>query len=263
MENNMDKVTTFEERHEELKSQISASRDGLTEVQKNNLELSLTTDHGTPYFKIKNFVGNAQVTPFQKYKQFLLELRSREEVIENLLMNVAKQEAAIEVIEEALEGSLSPARSKQTQFELITNKNDLVKIHRRIKQAYEERTNFMNALDEMHLNGEDVLSDGTPFSKALSDPALSDMLEAEHWRFRLGKQAALDLITTGRIGTGNMEAISMMEEKDAIAALHIAINWSTRIQVALDQMQADTTTELTARGSFSLALDEGAKKELS
>lgn len=252
-------LTTFEERLEKARSALVSDQKDLSERQKEWLNFSLTVDHGTPYFKIKHFVGDAQITPYQKYKQLLLEIRSREEIVENLLMNIAKQEAQIEIIYEDMNELTSPARVKLKEFELITNKNDLLKLHRRLKQAYEERRYFLKALEEMYETGEAYLSDGTDLKDAVLDEDLSHKLEAEHWVHRLGKQAALDLISMGKIGTGNMDAITMMPKDDQVEALTVAIDWATRVDHALGQIQEKAVKEL-ANTKFSLDLVQNRKE---
>jgi hypothetical protein len=259
MENNMDNITTIEERLEKARQRLVTDVSDLNEKQIELLKFSAEVDHGTPYFKIKHFVGDAQITPYQKYKQFLLEIRGREEVIENLLMNIAKQEAVIEVTFEEMNELTSPAKIKLKEFELITNKNDLLKIHRRLEQAYTERRNFIAALEEMYTTGEAYLPDGTDLKDAIVNEDLSLKLEEDHWIQRLGKQAALDLLSSGKIGTGNMDAISMMNQDQAIAALDVAVDWATRVNSAMEQIQSAKIKEL-ANKQFSLNLIDTPKE---
>lgn len=58
------------------------------------LELSLATDYGTPLYKIRHFVGDAQITRYAKYKQLMLELRAREEIIEQTLVTIEKKQGS-------------------------------------------------------------------------------------------------------------------------------------------------------------------------
>lgn len=250
-----DPITTSEERELELRARLSPDHSTLDEGKKKLLDFALSYDHGTPYFKVKHFVGDAQVTAYAKYKQFILELRTREEIIENFLMNIAKQEATIEVTYEELREQNTPARVKLKEFELITNKNDLNKLHRRLEQAYRERDHFFNAIQEMYDTGEAYLPDGTDLKDAINDPVKDYALEAEHWRYRLGKQAALDILSTGKIGSGNMDAISMMNEEDAVSSLNIALNWAIRVENAMGQLHTSALKSLTNK-PFSLDITE-------
>jgi hypothetical protein len=259
MENNMDNITSLEERLEAARQKLVTDTSDLNDKQLDLLKFSLELDHGTPYFKIKHFVGDAQITPYQKYKQFLLEIRSREEVVENLLMNIAKQEAQIEVIQEEMQELTSPAKIKLKEFDLVTNKNDLLKLHRRLAQCYAERKNYIMAVEEMYKTGEAFLPDGTDLKDAVLDEELSAKLEAEHWVQRLGKQAALDLMAMGKIGTGNMDAISQMDTDSAVAALTVAVDWATRVDNALGQIQSAKIKELSNK-QFSIELLDTPKE---
>ena len=253
-------MTSAKERYDELLSEMKSTTGGLDDQSKDILDLALHTDHNTPYFKIQHFVGDAQLTPYAKYRQFLLEIRSREEIIENLLMNIAKQEALIEVVQEELAEATTPARAKLKEFDLITNRNDLIKIHRRLSSAYAERENFLRAVREMYETGEAFLADGTDLKEVMNNPELSEKHERDLWRNRLGKQAALDIITTGKIGTGNMDAITMMGEDDAVYALNVAMDWSIRVNTALASMENAIVKELSDGKDFDLKLNSPAVK---
>jgi hypothetical protein len=164
-------------------------------------------------------------------------------VLENFLMNIAKQEAQIEVIHEEMAEITSPAKMKLKEFELITNKNDLIKMHRRLKQAYAERLSFIKALEEMYESGEAYLPDGTDLKDAVLDEELCLKLEKEHWIQRLGKQ----------------DAISMMDTDNAVAALDVAVDWATRVNSAMEQIQSSKIKELSNK-QFSIELIDTPKE---
>jgi hypothetical protein len=75
----------------------------------------------------------------------------------------------------------------------------------------------------------------------------------------LGKQAALDLLSSGKIGTGNMDAISMMNQDQAVAALDVAVDWATRVNSAMEQIQATKIKELSNK-QFSIGLIDNPKE---
>jgi hypothetical protein len=223
----------------------------LTPRKKDLLDLAMKTDHGTPLFKIRHFVGDAQITRYAKYKQLLLEIRSREEIIEQTIVSVEKFKARAEEAQEQLDIETSPARKKMLAWEVTSLTNDVAKTERRLAMAYKERGLFIEALDEMYKDGTAYLEDGTDLADAIKDDELSDQLEAEHWTYRLGKQAALDLIATGHIGTGNLEAISMMNEDQALTTLRLALTYSNGLQKALGIMEKSVVDEIES-GKLSL-----------
>jgi hypothetical protein len=212
-------------------------RSTLSEQDKDLLDLALSLDHGTPLYKVRHFVGDAQITSYAKYKQLMLELRSREEIIEQAIVNVEKNKAQVELAKENLEVADSPAKKRLAELDVISNENDLAKTERRLAMAYKERDNFLTVLKEMYHTGEAYLADGTDLKDAMTDENLGEWLEAEHWRYRLGKQAALDIIAYGHVGTGNLEAISMMDEAQAADTLQLAITYSHGVKSALGMLE--------------------------
>ena len=156
----------------------------------------------------------------------MLELRSREEIIEQTLVTLEKNKAHVEEIKESLLNVQSEAVKQSLLWDLTSHINDIAKTERRLKMAYTERGHYFSALNEMYQTGEAYLEDGTDLRLSLTDPELAEKLEAEHWVYRLGKQAALDLIAYGHIGTGNLEAITMLNEEQAIRTLEIAMTYS-------------------------------------
>lgn len=236
---------------------ISASdKSELTERQNELVNLAMKLDHGTPYFKIKHFVGDSQITAFAKYKQFLLELRGREEVIEHTLVQIARQEMDIEILKEELEVAATPAQIKRKEFELVTNQNDLLKMHRRLRTAYRERDDYVKAIEEMYASGEAFMPDGTDLKDVVLDPEKSEQMEAQHWVYRLGKQAALDMISFGKIGTGNMDAISQLDTEDQVEAFKIALSWTHRVNGAMREIETEVTKELLSNEKYSIELGE-------
>lgn len=225
--------------------QFSTDRSTLSERDSELLDLALKIDHGTPLFKIRHFVGDAQITSFAKYKQMMLELRSREEIIEQAIVNVEKNKAQIALAEENLALADSPAKRRLAELDLISNQNDLLKTERRLAMAYKERDNFITILNEMYATGEAYLADGTDLKDVMLDDARLEELEAQHWTYRLGKQAALDIIAYGHVGTGNLEAISMMSEQQAAETLKLAITWSHGVKTALGELEEDVIKALS------------------
>lgn len=152
-------------------------------------------------------------------------------------MTIETNRAQIELARENLESADSPAKTKLAQLELTSTINDLMKTERRLEMAYSERDKFLTVLKEMYETGEAILPDGTDLRDAVQDEYMSEFLEAEHWKYRLGKQAALDIIAYGNIGTGNLEAISMMSEKQAAETLSLALSWSHGVKSALGSIE--------------------------
>ena len=216
----------------------------LSEREKEFLNFAVRLEHGTPTFKIRHFVGDAQITAYAKYKQIMLELRSREELIETMIMNVSKLKAEASLIEKQYEFADEDARSV-LEWDIKIKQNEVVKTERRLALAYDERRKYLTVLHEMYANGEAYLEDGTDMKDACLDPVRSEDLERQHWIHRLGKQAAMDMISYGHIGTGNLEAISMMDESTAVETLRLAITFSHGVKSALGSIEQGVLKAIT------------------
>ena len=73
-------------------SEINSDVSMLTEDEKKLIKLSMNKEWTNPKFKLRWFVGQAQITPFAKFRQWLLEIKSKEESIENMEYELAKLE---------------------------------------------------------------------------------------------------------------------------------------------------------------------------
>jgi len=67
------------------------------------MEISENMSFALPKYKAYNFVGGAQITPYAKLKQWLLELRGREDAVQHLEYTVRKAELEIQMDEESKE----------------------------------------------------------------------------------------------------------------------------------------------------------------
>ena len=60
----------------------------------------------------------------------------------------------------------------------------------------------------------------------------------------MGKQAAMDVYTTGKIGTGNLDSIAMMREDDQFATLNVAMQYSGLLSAGIAKIQNELKPHL-------------------
>ena len=70
-------------------------------------------------------------------------------------------------------------------------------------------------------------------TKILEDKELESMEEHKYWIARMGKQSAIDLLTTGRIQAGNLESILQMAPEDQAAVTDLAMTYSTAVNKSI------------------------------
>jgi hypothetical protein len=215
---------------------INSDVSNYTPEQKEILKYSVNRNWGTPVFKMDNFIGNAQYSSFGKLRQFMLELKTREDMVSQMEHGIEKIKLEIELIEEYKSQTSSVAQNKLHDLEIKEKYRNLDNAKNLLTMTYEERDKFMLLITRFNESPEGVLPDGRRIIDIMGDHEEEERLEAELWVNRLGQQAANDLLFYGHVGTGNMEAIGQLAPEDQIKAIECAvektITTSQRLEIA-------------------------------
>jgi hypothetical protein len=185
------------------------------------LDIAEDISFSLPKFKADNFVGGAQITPYAKLKQWLIELRQREDIVEHLEYLLRKKEIDIELEHEKIEFITEPLRKELVELSIKDMHIDLRKYQRNLKDAYKERQVFIDLVKEFIVSDDAKLGNGMTLMDVFGNEQLEDKFEKEYWSVRMAKQAMLDMISYGRVGTGNLDSILMMspEQQKEVMAL--------------------------------------------
>ena len=169
----------------------------------NATDILSVVQKGMSDFQIKNFVVNAQLTPIKQLHQAAMEIDVREENIRKGNFEEKKQNLKIQIIKQRMERAEDPLEKAELELELHLLEEKLVNVAKeQVRMEYELKS-FYEVIDffNEHYNIEEMLE-------------MKDTLEIDYWVKRLSKQAALDLVSTGRISNGNLS--SMMDMPDEI-----------------------------------------------
>ena len=219
------------------------------------LEKAESVSFALPKYKAENFVGGAQITPYAKLKQWLLELRGREDIVEHLEYTVKKQELEIQIQEESKEFITDPKRKQLIDLTIADMNIDLRKFKRNLKDAYIERQGFVDLIKDF-LNSEDAkLPDGSNLIDVIGNKELEHKYEHEYWTVRMAKQAMLDMVAYGRIGTGNLDSILMMEPEQQKQVLSLASSYTVFIDKNMNQLMSNATMD-------NFSIEESLRKQL-
>jgi len=186
------------------------------------IQFSLTKSNATPRFKLKYFVGGAQLTPYATLKQWLMELRAREESVNSIELKHRKALLEVKLEEEKLEYAASETQKELIQLEIDDKKNDVVRYKRQLRDYISERNDVIILIKEFCDSEYGKLPDGTPLMEVFGNKELEEKLEHEYWTVRMAKQAALDVMFYGRVNEGNMDAILMMDPNQQRQVLQLA-----------------------------------------
>lgn len=219
---------------------ILTETNNLSDKDINLLNLVVKKEFGTPKFKIDHFIGNAQFTTYAKFRQFMIELRTREEMLEDMELLAEKYQTQADLEEEMKDNAKSKIQKKLHDIEIRKNIQDKNRVLRRLDAAYKERQKYLDLINSMIDSGEALLPDGKSMLEIYGNEEEQERLEKEYWTERLGRQAALDMISYGRIGAGNMEAILQLDPDHQYETMQYAILFSTQKQIEINSMQQRT-----------------------
>ena len=217
----------------------------LTEDEKKLIKLSMNKEWTNPKFKLRWFVGQAQITPFAKFRQWLLEIKSKEESIENMEYELAKLDLEKDRFIRIRDTSTDDLDRRGAEIELWNNERMMYTTKRRLQDWYLERQHLIDLLNEFLASDESKLKDGSGRTYMdIINTDEEDTFEAEIWTNRLAKQAACDMMFYGRINSGNMDAILSMSPEQQADTLALAINFGTQLQQYTNQIQRQVDKEL-------------------
>jgi len=219
------------------------------------MQISENMSFALPKYKAYNFVGGAQITPYAKLKQWLLELRGREDAVQHLEYTVRKAELEIQIDEESKEFITETKRREMIDLTVADKHIDLRKFKRNLRDAYRERQSFIELIKEFLETEEAVLPDGTKLIDVFGNPQLEEKYEHEYWTVRMAKQAMLDMISYGRIGTGNLDSILMMDPDQQKQVLSLASAYTISLDKNINHLMTQATTN-------NFSIEESLKNQL-
>lgn len=229
--------------HSDINSDVSM----LSEESKELVKKALNKEWTNPKYKLRWFVGQAQITPFAKMRQWLLEIKSKEESIENMEYEIAKTEVEFDRFKRMRDQAHDDLDRRLAEIEMWNTERLMYMSKRRIQDWYLERQNLLDLLQEFLASDEALIPDGTGRTYMdVLDTAEEDIYEAEYWTNRLAKQAATDMLFYGRVNSGNMDAILMMPPAQQAETLALTVNYATQLQTYQQnlQLQADQKLKL-------------------
>jgi hypothetical protein len=195
-------------------------------------------------FQSRYFVVNSQVTDYRRVRQALLEIETRLAAKKQIIRDCKRSEVQLKIKERdhALE-------SKDLEKELILLDIDQLQYDisvytKKLRIVEEELDQFAKLIIEIVPN----------FTELEKYKVHNDELEREYWIYRMAKQASVDMVTTGRIGAGNLDSIAMMAPEDQALTIGSALLNSKKLTAGINRIEEAINTNNNLLGSNFLGL---------
>ena len=191
-------------------------------------------DFGMTHEQIKNFVVNSHVTDKRKLRQTLTEISTRNHERKKLFLDIERKKITIEELEAKLEIEDDPYRRRLMQCDIDEFKLDIGRFKISVHQSSNELQAFMDWVNKKYDSMEELIEAAQ----------YNEEEERKYWVARMGKQAAMDVYCTGRIGIGNLDSIAMMREEDQFATLNIAMQYSGLLNAGIGKIQNELKPQM-------------------
>jgi hypothetical protein len=234
------------------KKKISTDVSLIPKKSQELIEFSYNNYWSTPKFKLKWFVGQAEFTPFHIVRQYLLELRAREDSLELQEYELKKIEIELKVVMRDRDAATDDLVKELLDLEISKKTNGIASTRTRVKDLYIERQFFLELVEEFLSGPHGKTPDGRPLTEVLGTEE-EEQYEKEYWTVRLARQAAMDLCAFGRIGSGNLDAIMQLgaQQREETLALAHTVNLAVEQQQTNLRQEAAKSLQLTNDGKLS------------
>ncbi len=195
----------------------------LGNFEKEIMSYAIHTNMGMTAYQCANFVARGQLTPWRQVRQAYMELEVRYHAYQEIKTSLRKAELIKKKWLRDQAEATDEIAKEMLQVDIDKNEYDITIYKRKLIQAEREINAYMDVVKHFAKTEEDL--------KYFAEDNPEE--ERKYWIARMGKQAAIDVIAYGRVGSGNMDSIAMMPEEDQVEALAFAMKYSGMVQAGI------------------------------
>lgn len=174
-------------------------------------------------FQNKHFVINSHVTPYRQMQQAAMEVQVRYNSLQKITISYKRCLNDIARVTHEMEQEEDPFYKQDKVYELQLLQVDKTVWINKINQSKKEIESFVHIIKEKYNTNLDDIKG------LLEDKELKEREEQKYWIARMARQSATDLMTSGRIQAGNIEALLQMNPEDQAAVVDLALTYSTAV----------------------------------
>jgi hypothetical protein len=205
------------------------------EVEESDVALMQWADQvpfGQSEFQNRYYVINSQITPWRQLRQAIMELQARTNSLQKITVQYRRNLNDIARLKSEIAEEEDPFQKTDLECQLEICKLDTQVWMNKIRQCKEETDGIMSIIKE-RTDCDDLDSVIATFE----DPAIIEAEEHKYWIARMAKQCAIDLLTTGRVQSGNLESMLMMKPEDQAAITDLALTYSTAMNHSIGKFK--------------------------
>jgi len=204
-----------------LKLNLSNSTDQLLETAASN---SAFTD--------KWFVVGSQQTEEYRFKQALMEYDTRLEHYNDNEHKIKKKIIELKIAERERDNEMDVLKKQLIEMDVEEIHSIIDAMRTKNRRLKAEINNFGRIINDIKENNPDI-----------EDTFCSDEAIERYWVNRLGKQASIDLVSTGKITSGNLEAITQLPSKTQEEILGLSLQYAGNISEGMYSIERNISSD--------------------
>ena len=194
------------------------------------LQNAIQFSTGQTDYQNENFVMNSHVTKYRQIRQALLEIENRYHGLRKIRLDIRRDDIKIAKLKLDLETCTDELEAELIRIDIEDFETDQEIRKKKLERQEQEIDVFVKRVQENVENEEDI--------QRYFDQDPEE--ERKYWVARMGKQAAMDILSFGRISTGNLDSISMLPEEEQLQVLSIGFQYSNLLGGQLAKIEGKT-----------------------
>jgi len=184
-------------------------------------------------FQSRYFVVNSQVTDYRRVRQALLEIETRIAAKKQIIRDSKRSEIQLRIKERDLTFETQDLEKELILLDIDQLQYDISVYEKKLRIVEEELNEFAKLVLE-------IVPSLVELEKYTHH---NEELEREYWIYRMAKQASVDMVTTGRIGAGNLDSIAMMAPEDQALTIGSALLNSKKLTSGINRIEEAINTD--------------------
>lgn len=204
----------------------------------NNDIFEMVESHGSwgmSDFQSRYFVVNSQVTNYRRVRQALLEIETRIAAKKQIERSRRKTEVQKQIFERDYHSEQDELKRELILVDIEQCDYDLSVYDKKYRVCLEELQKFAQIV-------KDIVPDVTTLETYKEH---NEVEERNYWIARMAKQATMDLMTIGRIGSGNLDSIAMMPIQDQQETIKAALKYNGLLTKGISAIEKTAVEELS------------------
>lgn len=190
---------------------------------------------GMSDFQSRYFVVNSQVTNYRRVRQALLEIETRIAAKKQIERSRRKTEVQKMILQRDLASEADLLKRELILVDIDQCDYDLSVYDKKYRVCLEELEKFAQ-----------IVKDIVPDVETLDTyKEHNEIEERNYWIARMAKQATMDLMTIGRIGSGNLDSIAMMPIEDQQETIKAALKYNGLLTKGISAIEKTAVEELS------------------